>query len=66
MIKFVGKSIYLEDYIMERHIYDEKDGLWYMKNRTIITRPVFENGDVCDTLKSIIECFMSICRHLAG
>ena len=42
---------------MERHIYDEKDGLWYMKNRTIITRPVFGNGDVCDTLKSIIECF---------
>ena len=27
----VGKSIHLEDYIMGKYIYDEKNGLWYEK-----------------------------------
>ena len=31
MIEFVGKSIHLEDYIMENRIYDKKNGLWYEK-----------------------------------
>lgn len=29
MIEIVGKSLYLEDYIIEKYIYDEKNGLWY-------------------------------------
>jgi len=33
MIEFVGKSIYLEDYIMDKFIHDENNGLWYEKQR---------------------------------
>lgn len=29
MIELVGKSICLEDYIMDKYIYDENNGLWY-------------------------------------
>lgn len=31
MIELLGKSIYLEDIIMGKYIYDEKNGFWYKK-----------------------------------
>ena len=31
MIEIVGKYLYSEDHIMEKYIYDEKNGLWYEK-----------------------------------
>ena len=29
MIEFVGKSVYVKDYIMNKYIYNESNGLWY-------------------------------------
>lgn len=50
LIEIVGKSIYLEDYIMDKYIYDENNGLWYelVEDNYIpcLTLPLEENKPI--------------------